>query len=151
MTSEELLKLWQARTGFQVVDCSDTPQRLRVLGRVLPPLDSWWIVLDRILDAEKKAQWSIDVSQLYYKPAGEIRFAWRIILQAPDGVAQYFQTIASIINSAPRAQASAVDEMPLMGSSASRNDVSATGRGAQGMFRPVVGAMAAAMRMQGGR
>jgi hypothetical protein len=140
MNAQELLHVLQHRTSFQVVDHSAAPKQLRIMGRVLPPMDSWWIVLDRIFEAEKAGTvWSVDISKLYYKPTPEIRFTWRIILQAPDNVSQYFQTIADLINSAPKAQAVPVDEMPLMGASADRNE-SRNGRGAQGVLRPVLAA-----------
>jgi len=138
MNAQELLKVLQQRTSFQAVDHSSTPKQLRIMGRVLPPTDGWWIVVDRILDAEKAgAIWGVDISKLYYKPGSELRYTWRIILQAPDDVSQYFQTIADLITSAPRAQAAPVDEMPLVGADPNRHE-SRRGRGAQGVLRPVL-------------
>jgi hypothetical protein len=150
MNLQELVHVLRVRGGFELVNHNESPNQLRLLGRVQrASVDGWLLTTTHLLGLSEQSTWSIDISKMYLRREGKLRFAWRILLQAKD-VEKIYAQVAKGITSAPRARA-ILEEVPLVGVGASRNTPSAAnrGKGAQSPHGAKVGPFAFAM-LQGG-
>ena len=135
------------RGGFEVVNSTQTPNQIRLIGRIgKDRLSTWLVVVQHLCKQSGGKTWAADVSKYYFLRADDrLQYGWRIILQGED-IASRLEEIIRVLTTTPPHR-TVVDELPLMGASASRNALSPGGKGAQGVNRPVVGA-AAVMQAQ---
>lgn len=141
METRELERVLASR-GYEVVSsASPTPKQLRLLGRVPRDVEAAWrSVVDHVLAVcEKPQPWSVDVSKSYFRRAGRLLYAWRIIFQG-EGLEGHLGTIAGAFSTAPRPKAS-VEEYTIQGGP-NRNALK-SGKGVQSALNPVVGPAAA--------
>lgn len=151
MQAEDLLHRLQVRGGFEAVNHSTKNTQLRILGRVPPQsMDGWLIIVQRLLMASGKSNWTVDISKPYFLKNGKVVYGWRLIFQGEE-IWNQLDDIAQLIFNSPRPK-KILDEQPLPGVSGDRNVPSASGKGAQGVLRAAVGpvAVAQARSMQGG-
>ena len=152
MELNDFIHILKARAGFEMVNHQESPNQLRILGRVRKPaLGGWLLVVNQLKQVEMGAVWGIDISKPYFPRGSKLVFAWRIILQG-EGIAQYYAAIAQVVKNSPRARVT-VDEVALMGASADRNapSVGNRGKGAQSSLKASVGPFAlAALQQQSG-
>lgn len=144
------------KVGFEVVSDTETPNQLRVLGRI--PEDSlglngnnWKIVTYRLLKAMDSRPWKVDVSKSYFikKETGKLVFAWRILLQG-DGIAQHYADVINLIDTSPSARVE-VTEIPLGGGNeGGRNNTAGGRRGAGPMGSIPTGPLAVRNKQMGG-
>lgn len=145
MKSEQISQILQnlhVRGGFEVVNKSAKDTQIRLMGRVpKQSMAGWLIIVQRLLLASG-AGWSADISKQYFLRNERVVFGWRVIFQGPE-LETHITAIEQVITNAPRARA-VVDEVPLVGARASRNEPGNTGKGAQGILKAAVGPMAVA-------
>jgi hypothetical protein len=141
------------KVSFEVVSQTETPNQLRILGRI--PTDrlglnegNWKIVKYRLLIAMEERPWKVDLSKSYFikTETKKMVFAWRILLQG-ENIAQHYADIISVISTSPSARAE-VMEIPLVGNS--RNDTTGGRRGAGPVGSVAVGPFALQQRTRGG-
>jgi len=153
-TANQLFAALRKKVGFEVVSQSETPNQLRILGRI--PEDNlglngnnWKIVKYRLLVAMEDRPWKVDISKSYFikKETKKMVFAWRVLLQG-DGIAQHYADIINIIATSPPARAD-VMEIPLSGG-ADRNNPSGGRRGAGPAGTVPVGPLAVRQKSMGG-
>jgi hypothetical protein len=151
--ADKLFLALRKKVGFEVVSQAESPNQLRILGRI--PGDrlgsnegNWKIVKWRLLKAMESRPWKVDLSKSYFikKETDKMVFAWRILLQGED-IAQHYADVISIIESSPQSRAE-VMEIPLLGNS--RNDTAGGKRGAGPAGMVPVGPMAVQNKMRGG-
>lgn len=151
--ADHLFAALRRKVGFEVVSQAETPNQLRILGRI--PTDrlglnegNWKIVKYRLLKAMEQRPWKVDLSKSYFikKETDKMVFAWRILLQGED-IAQHYADVINIIQSSPPARAE-VMEIPLVGNS--RNDTAGGKRGAGPAGTVPVGPLAVAQKARGG-
>lgn len=144
MTLEELVRVLGTR-GFELVNHQHTPNQVRLLGRVRKQaVDSWLSAVIRLAMANDKMEWTADISKTYFTKGDQLRYAWRLIFQAPS-IDAHFRQIAQVVSSAPKPRVT-VEEQPLPGKRTDRNtpSIDNRGKGAQGVLRATVGPLAAA-------
>lgn len=108
-----------ARAGSEVIPGSEvlSEKQLRFMIRVAPgPTTTVWLGLVRhLLGASRGSTWTIDISKQYFlTPDGDLRYGWRIILQAAS-IAQHFQALADIVKKA-EVRGAQLEEVKLNGS-----------------------------------
>jgi hypothetical protein len=131
------------KAGFEVVTSTPSNDQLRLVGRIpTNNIGTWLAVLERLLIYAEKAAWNVDLSKQYFMRGTKLLYGWRLIFQA-EGVAQYAEGIAAIISQVPAVQRQ-LDEVKLYGG-VDRTKLH-EGKGAQPMFKAVVGPAAAAVR-----
>lgn len=145
-TLSELTHLLRERGGFEVVDSQTSPSQLRLEGRVPPNASSHWILIVNWLLAEMtKQEWKVDVSKRYFNrdlPSGSKTFySWRLIFQA-EKVEEQLPRILATVSAAPRPARIELQEFPLPGGGAQRNE-HRNGKGAGSVDRVPLGPMAA--------
>ena len=143
MELSDLVRVLQARGGFEMVNHQAAPNQLRLLGRVRKPaVDSWLLVTNQLLAVSEKAGWGIDISKQYFRRGGKLMFGWRLILQGKD-VEQHYASVAQAVHNSPRAR-KILDEQALPGARANRNQPSINnrGKGAQSSLKATVGPFA---------
>jgi hypothetical protein len=142
----------QSKAGFQVVgEPTESENQLRIIGR-LPGnqgIEPWLLVVRQMLLMSEEADWKVDVSKQYFLKNGKVVYGWRLIFQAID-VPSCLQAIIQSVVSAPKPTTREVMEMPLLGASADRNNMSVNGKGAGGVLSTAVGGAAIARRRMGG-
>ena len=121
-----------AKRGFEVVEKKEHPKQLRLMGRV--PNDAniatnWLLVAHRLLTRSEMAAWKVDVSKQYILHGNRILYAWRLVFQSENMLAQYAD-VAGTLRSAPISNRVEVTEFPLS-ARANRNG-GGTGRGQAG-------------------
>lgn len=155
-TLDDLFAVLQHKAGLEVVNHTLTaPSRLRVLGRL--PMDragtninNWKVLMDRLLTATERGRpWSVDLSKSYFKKAGKVVYAWRLIFQA-DEVEKQYADIINIIRTSPQAARQVPDEVRLYGVEQDRNNPAGGKRGAGMTDKTAVGAAAAMRKSMGG-
>lgn len=149
MTLEGLIQMLQMRGGFETVNHQESPNQLRLLGRVRKPsVDGWLLVINQLKATEENVAWSIDISKQYFRRGGKLMFAWRLILQA-EGVAQHYGHVAQSVGNSPRAR-TIIEEQALPGARSDRNapSVASRGKGAQSALKSTVGPFALAALQQ---
>lgn len=145
----EFAQMLKMRSGFELVSHTDTPNQVRMLGRVPNNMmESWKVIMHRLLTESERSSWSVDISKQYFLRHSRLVYGWRIILQGQD-VGSRLPELSEVVSNAPRAKV-IVEEQRLYGASANRN-APRGGKGAQGVLTAVVGPMAiAAQRSSGG-
>lgn len=130
---------------------SDT--QLRFIGRLPRNLgiQQWLVLMDFMYEKHERAPWKVDISKSYFRRTndGKLVYAWRFIFQG-ERLGDRLDEIAAIVSAVPPAARQEVMEMPLVGASADRNNPSATGRGAGGVFSTPTGPLAVQRRNMGG-
>ena len=153
-TASHVFTALRKRVGFEVVSKSETPNQLRILGRI--PEDSmglngnnWKIVKYRLLMAMEDRPWKVDLSKSYFikKETKKLVFAWRVLLQG-ENIAQHYADIVNIISTSPSARVD-VMEIPL-GTGEDRNNPAGGRRGAGPMGSVAVGPMSVRQKQMGG-
>ncbi len=149
MNFAELVRVLKMRGGFDLVSQSVTENQLRILGRVPKDMmNAWLVVIHQLLGRSETASWSVDISKQYFLRNGKVLYGWRIIIQAQQ-VEGHLGAICEAISNTPRPKV-IVEEQRLYGASSNRNSPKG-GKGAQGVLSAVVGPMAIAQQMAGGR
>jgi hypothetical protein len=151
MNLKDLFQTLGQKSGFQVVgEPTADENQLRVIGR-LPRnkgVQAWLLVVNALLARSEAAPWKIDVSKQYFRRQGHVVYGWRLIVRT-ESLSADMPDIIRTIATAPRPAQEEVTEMPLIGSSANRNDTTATGKGAGYSGKVAVGQFAAG-RLRGG-
>ena len=149
-----LLLALRKRVGFEVVSHAESPNQLRILGRILTDnlgmnSNNWKIVKYRLLTAMDNREWKVDISKSYFikKETKKLVFAWRILLQGTD-VAKHYADVSNIIETSPSAQPD-VTEIPIHGG-ADRNNTAGGRRGAGPSGSVAVGPAAVQRKLAGG-
>lgn len=150
-------KLFQAlwhKTRFQVVGTPTvSATQLRFIGRLPRNLgiQQWLVLMDTMYERHETASWKVDISKSYFKRTTDRRlvYAWRFIFQG-ERLGDRLDEIVATINGVPLAARQEVMEMPLVGASPDRNNPSANGRGAGGVFNTPTGPAAIQRRNMGG-
>jgi hypothetical protein len=145
----------QEKVGFQVVQFSESPRQLRVVGRIPPDSlmrneGNWKALMFRIKTAEEQRPWTADLSKWYFikKEVNRLVFAHRILLQGED-IVKHYADFANIIRTSPEARRE-VTEIPLGGAGRDRNNPAGGRRGAGPSGTVPVGPMAVMQKMRGG-
>jgi hypothetical protein len=152
----QLFGALKQRVGFEVVSETETPNQLRILGRI--PEDSlglngnnWKIVKYRLLTVMEQRPWKVDLSKSYFikKETKKMVFAWRVLLQG-ENIAQHYADLVNIIMTSPSARVE-VTEIPLgSGNEANRNSTAGGRRGAGPMGSVPTGPLAVGQKNMGG-
>lgn len=136
------------KSGFEVLQESETPKQLRVMGR--SHLDRWAFflpIIHTLLTRTSRPEngWTCDISKQYFLSDGRVLYGWRFIFQSADLVTQYGDIIMAI-NSAPRPARVEVESQLLPGYKPGdvRGGVNAKGKGAS-----VAGSVPLAITRQG--
>jgi hypothetical protein len=135
--AKKLLAGLEHKVNFECVADSASDRQIRLIGRVYPEhMPLWLNIIKQLLLQQEEAPWSMDISKHYFLREGEVRFGWRIILQAGD-VAKHLDDVVSVILQTvePRQE---VREVPLYGAGSYRQGLK-KGRGAQPTGKAVVG------------
>lgn len=116
-TRADIYAALATKSGFQVLQESETPTQLRILGR--SHTDRWVFFLPIIHTLLTKVGqgglgWSCDISKHYFLSDGRVLYGWRFIFQSSNLAAHYADIIMTI-NSAPRPARVEVDSQPLPG------------------------------------
>ena len=149
MNFAELVRILKMRGGFDVVNHAITKNQIRVLGRVPKDMmNAWLVIIHHMLSHSEAAAWSVDISKQYFLRNGRVLFGWRLIIQGDD-IEQHLPSICEALSNTPRPKV-IVEEQKLYGASSNRN-APRGGKGAQGVLTAVVGPMAVAQQMAGGR
>lgn len=152
--SSDLLISSLAGVGFELaVPPAETPNQLRLTGRVNKTRSASWLLAIELLSVEAVTQpWKIDISKHYFVPPSlsdlvttgaepangtHVLFSWRIIVQADD-IAQHYAGIAETLMRV-RQPRSELMEVPLL-APPNRNALK-NGKGAQGVLSSKVGSM----------
>lgn len=152
---DQLLAALRKRVGFEAVTQNQTPNQLRLLGRI--PADAlglngnnWKIIKRLLLKAMKERPWTVDISKSYFiqEETDKLVYAWRILFQG-ENIAQHYADITNLIATAPSAQAE-VMEIPYGGVDANRNSTAGGRRGAGPAGTVPVGPMAVQQKLMGG-
>ena len=146
MDLNELLRMLYQHCGYETLEASQPSKgTVRLMGRVRHErIPDWIIAVHTLLNGEGNG-WSLDVSKYHFLRGGKVIYAWRVIIQAEDVLAQ-LPSIYAVLRSAPKSSRAETDEMPLLGASRSRN-VMVKGKGAGPMGSVAVGP---ALLMKGG-
>jgi hypothetical protein len=122
------------KSGFEVLQESETPKQLRVMGRSY--LEKWPFflpIVHKLLTTSGMPGngWTCDISKQYFLSDGRVLYGWRFIFQSADLPAQY-PSIVLAINSAPRPQRVELESQPLAGYKPNqiRGGVNEKGKGA---------------------
>lgn len=145
--------LWQ-RARFQVVGQPTMgPTQLRFIGRLPRNLgiQQWLVLMESLYEKHEHTSWKVDISKSYFRRTndGKLVYAWRFIFQG-ERLADSLNEIAAAVSAVPQAARQEVMEMPLVGAAADRNNPSANGRGAGGVFSTPTGPAAILRRNMGG-
>lgn len=123
------------KSGLEVLQEKETDKQLRIMGR--SPVERWPFflpVIDRLLRVSDTpgGAWTCDISKQYMRRNDKVLYAWRLIFQAPTGLAAQYENIASVIRSAPAPSRVEVTSMLLPGHKKGqiRGGVDAKGKGA---------------------
>lgn len=109
------------KTGFDLVEKTDSASQLRLLGRVAQSaMPSWLELMEKILGLSDGAAWKADVSKVYLLKGGKLVYAWRLIFQAPDIESQHVSILNAIKGTAAVAPGELLEEVPLFGYSSTR-------------------------------
>lgn len=146
----DLSKLLRDRGGFEAVDVQEGKTQIRLEGRVPPNASSHWVlVVHHLLVLMEQKDWKVDISKHFFvrqlKSGAKMFYAWRLIFQSPD-VAKHLDDILLSIGSSPRPARVELQEYPLPGAGAHRNEFQ-NGKGAGSVDRVPLGPMAAAAAM----
>jgi hypothetical protein len=153
-TANQLFAALRKRVGLEVVSHTETPNQLRILGRI--PEDAlglngnnWKIVKYRLLLAMEDRPWKVDLSKSYFirKETQKMVFAWRVLLQG-ENVAQHYADVINIIETSPSARAEVL-EIPLA-AGGDRNNTAGGRRGAGPVGTVPVGPGAFQTKAMGG-
>jgi hypothetical protein len=94
-----LYAVLRARCQFEVVSESVKPSQLRIVGRVYPAgAQAWLVLVKHLIKTAATMPWDIDISKSYFvREDDELRFGWRIILQA-ENIFEHIPRVISSIN-----------------------------------------------------
>lgn len=152
-TVEDILRMLHKKAGFEVVNHTLGPNKLRILGRVPKQgsnVGNYLVLVDRVLTAmERGRPWSVDISDLYLKKAGKTVYARRWLIQA-ENLETHFDDIITVLQSSPGTVRPELEEVQLFGLPPDRNNTAGGKRGAGPMGSVAVGAAAAARKNLGG-
>jgi hypothetical protein len=154
-TAAELFTALHRRAGFEMVNHTLAPTRLRILGRL--PLDragmnmsNWKVLMERLLTAAEQGRpWSVDLSKSYFKKGGRIVYAWRVIFQG-DAIETHLTDIINVVKTSPGARIPEPTEVRLYGLPQDRNNTAGGKAGAGPVGSVAVGPLAAARKNMGG-
>lgn len=118
-TARELYTALQQKAGFEVVEVSEGPKQLRIIGRVHTNYVSQWkLAMHHLLTKEQESAWKVDISKKYFLRNDNVFYGWRLIIQAENVPAHYAGIIQALqITSG----GNEVTEVPLIGASSNRN------------------------------
>ena len=107
-----------AKTGAELLNEVVTEKQLRFMVRVpAGPTTTIWLGLVKhlLVATRQNAPWTMDISKHYFlTPEGDLRYGWRLIVQAPD-LNSALAAIARSVNEAP-VVATQIEEVRLHGS-----------------------------------
>src|SRR4051812_27791342 len=94
MSANPLYDAIARRTGAAIIKGSETltEKQFRFMVRVPagPATTLWLSVVHHLLRNAQNRPWTIDISKHYHAtPEGDLRYGWRIILQATEVTAQF--------------------------------------------------------------
>lgn len=132
MELKPLLTSFRAKAGYEIIQNTIDTNQLRFIGRVPEKRVADWLdAVSSLLDRSGE-HWSIDVSRHYFKRAGKLVFAWRVIVRAKDLEATV-NDIINVLHATPASTRSELKEVPLIGADLrARNPAP----GARGAFTP---------------
>jgi hypothetical protein len=152
-TIDDLFAMLHKKCGFEVVNHTLNPDRLRVLGRVPRQgmnVGNYLVLVDRMLRAALQSRpWTADISDVYILKANKTVYARRWLLQG-TGIEAHLDDIIKVLMTSPGAQRPELEEVQLYGVLPNRNDTAGGRRGAGPMGSVAVGAAAAARKNLGG-
>jgi len=124
--------------GFEPAEVSVSPDgnQVRILARIPGANGAQWLkFLKAMRQLERKSDWSLDPSKLYFllgdDDDAEMRYAWRLIFKSRD-LPKTFADLKGLVKlQAPRKATAQLTEVNLPGATASRNAAAARGKGAR--------------------
>jgi hypothetical protein len=148
-TLPELLAVLHRKGGFEMVNHTVSPARLRLVGRVPKiHMSNWLVLVDRLIAASDGGRpWSVDISKWHFRRSQKVVFAWRLIFQAEEVEKQYAD-ILNVSKTSPGAKMVESDEVHLYGRG--DNDTSGGKRGAGPAGSVAVGPYAILKKSMGG-
>lgn len=151
-----LYSVFLQKCGLEVVKDNLTERRLRGIFRLHKDRWNFFVpVLHRLLTKsdDPSTNWNLDASKHYFLSDGKVRFGWRLIFEAPDGIEQYLQEISTVVASAPSPARVEISSMILPGykEGQTRGGVNARGKGSSSVLSPTAGAGAIARLRSGGQ
>jgi hypothetical protein len=136
--AQDLINVLAAKARFEAVDVAEQPNQIRILGRVRQDgtsttMDNWLLMMNSIAEREEQpgCKWKVDISRKYFRRAGKLIFAWRLIIQGEE-LSVLLQEVIAAAQGAPLSSRNEVTEVPL-GARGDRNAlVRGKGAGASG-------------------
>lgn len=135
-TLRDLQAALQKKTGFEVIDHTETGSQLRLVGR--QPKDrmgmnisNWLLVIRNLLQrsAASNSPWRVDVSKNHFLRGEQVVYSWRLIFQCEGAVQEQYEDIIKTLRSAPHASKGEITEFPLPGANKNRNNGGGIGKG----------------------
>ena|ERR1700689_4062270 len=128
--SELCQRLEQA--GFQITEpAASSLKQIKLFGRVANPRANFWarVVVRDLLRASGASEWALDASKQMVLVKGETYYRWRLIFQDNMDISRHLEEIVNVVSLAVtpdnQRMGREVVEMPLVGSSSSRNSPTA--------------------------
>lgn len=116
---DSIVSALSEKTGFDVVEKTDSSSQLRLLGRVAQAsMPAWLELMEKVLGVADGAQWKADVSKVYLLKGGKLVYAWRVIFQSSD-IENHHGAILNAIRGTTEAPGELL-EVPLFGYSSTR-------------------------------
>lgn len=107
------------KSGFEVVDHSESEGRLRLMGRQPKDrlgvnLNNWLLVVRSLLRRSPAAPWKVDISKEYFLRGEQVLYGWRLLFQGED-IASHYEDIFAAIMNAEHTSRGELTEFPLPG------------------------------------
>lgn len=144
----ELSQALLTRGGFEAVTTNVQSAQVRFFGRVPQNrMAEWKIIMHQLLRQSETAEWTVDISKLYFLRGGGLIYGWRLLLGGAP--LEVLPPVTQLVLTAPRPHA-VVDEVTIPGRGRDRN-VYKRGKGAAPTGQAVVGPAAIHAASRGGR
>lgn len=121
-----------AQAGFQLTEPpTESLKQIKMFGRVAKPQSTFWarMVVRDLLQAAEAGEWALDASKQMVLVKGETYYRWRLIFQDSMDISRHLEEITHVVSLTVspdnRRMGKEVEEMPLVGSSSSRNSPNA--------------------------
>lgn len=141
-TVRDLVNAIRTRVPFEPIDIQESSNQLRIIARIRPdgtsaPIDNWMNVMMTFFKrmAQPTCHWKVDISKQYFPRGEKVVYAWRVMFQA-ENLMTLMPNIIESVMTAPLTSRAEVNEVPLLGASANRNDTTGGRKGA-GVFGSV--------------
>lgn len=135
-TLRDLQAALNRKSGFEVVDHTDSSIQLRVMGRQKKDamgvnLNNWFLVIRNLLQRHTSTPWKVDISKMYFLRGETVIYGWRLLFQTSDGssLEPHVADIVATIMGAPHTARGELTEYPLPGGNAGRNQSDGRSRG----------------------